>query len=627
MPKAVRPLQVAVQAKPHRPVYRMHRYFARRPYSVFAELVRHYSDPDDTILDPFCGGGVTLVEGALQGRHVIGFDVNPLATFVTQMELSDVDLGGLKEAQAKVCSEFQYSSDRLFATTCRRCEEPASAQWFEYSSLIKCESCSNTFVVSDADKQGVGRWLCPFCQSTKRFSPNATTCFELVNVFYQCGACGHEEVVGASPADVALSKQVEDELYLAESDGLWLPNEAIPDCNMQRESALFKKGIYYFRQLFSTRHLLALGLLKETILKQRSPFQDWLLFAFSSTLRYTNRMVTRNPGWRGNRPLEWAKPGYWLPPVHLEANVLTEFSRRCDAVWRGKQDFISKLPMASSEQLPLLDVENVPALHVSTRSATNLPLPDDSVDVIITDPPYGSYVHYADLCNFWSVWLPEIAGLGQVIDDSDEAVVARKNFPGAKSTADYQRILERSFSECARVLKRNGYVVLTFNNREPRAWVALLVAALKAGFELPPDGLLFQDGVSAYRHTAQSRRSGSVIGDFILSFRKTVGALTEPVQEAPREAWVPEGEFLATVERILAESGPLPPDKLMTRLYTEFHPRLLDLVRAAIARGSDATVELVDSFDAVQLFDSHRRQLLEKQFDYKDGNWFLRVNA
>jgi len=60
-----------VEAKQHSPAYMMHRYFARRPYNVFSELIKHYTEEGDVILDPFCGGGVTIVEGLLLKRKVI----------------------------------------------------------------------------------------------------------------------------------------------------------------------------------------------------------------------------------------------------------------------------------------------------------------------------------------------------------------------------------------------------------------------------------------------------------------------------------------------------------------------------------------------------------------------------
>lgn len=627
MSSSIMPIQRAIEAKPHRPVYRMHRYWARRPYSVFAELVRHYTKGGDVILDPFCGGGVTLVEGILQGRRVIGLDINPLAAFITKLELDGVDLDGLKNAQDKVISEYRSINNQWFTTTCRYCSASASALWFEYSALAVCDNCSITFRISEEKKSGSGRWVCPNCGHIQRFSPNAATKYELINVYYRCSECGHDEVAKASSSDLFLAQQIEKKFEHEKAKGLWLPTGAIPDCNMQRESALFKKGFFHFWQFFTPRHLLTLSLLREAIIRQDSPFQEWLLFAFSSTLRYTNRMVTRNEGWRGTRPLEWANPGFWLPPVHLEANVLEEFCRRCDAISRGKKDYLSKLPKhITPHQRPVNGLlgNNTCAFHVSCCSATKIPLPDKSIDVIITDPPYGSYVHYADLSNFWSVWLPEIDGLGKVLNEPDEAVISRKKFPGAKTTYEYQKILERCFSECSRVLKPNGYMVLTFHNREPRAWIALLVAAVKAGFELAPQGMLFQDGIASYRHTAQSRRSGSIIGDFILSFQKLSNEYEnlEPVSSIDNP--IQENDLIRITAKILNEKGALTPNALIAYLYAEFLPHRMGMVHTAIKNGNNAVDKLIEEFDKIRLFDSHRRELLEEHFRYEDGKWFVR---
>jgi len=61
-PKPVQALEVPVLAKPHSSIYKMHRYWARRPQNVFSKLIEHYTNPGDLILDPFCGGGVAVVE-------------------------------------------------------------------------------------------------------------------------------------------------------------------------------------------------------------------------------------------------------------------------------------------------------------------------------------------------------------------------------------------------------------------------------------------------------------------------------------------------------------------------------------------------------------------------------------
>ncbi|MFZ3323728.1 MAG: DNA methyltransferase [Usitatibacter sp.] len=424
--------------------------------------------------------------------------------------------------------------------------------------------------------------------------------------------------------DSILRESIGATLVEEESEGLWIPRDKIPDCNMQRESALFKKGITSFRQLFSARDLLALGRLRALILKRDDEVREWLLFAFSSTLRYTNRMVTRNPAWRGNRPLEWAKPGFWLPAVYLEVNVFEEFRRRCSAISSGKKDTQKGLIGNPDESRAIESIlgSSSPSFYVETRSSTRMPLPNESIDAIITDPPYGSYVHYADLSNFWTVWLPrEIEGMGTTIDDGEEAVIARKRFPKAKSPEDYQRLLEACFRECGRVLKPDGYMVMTFHNREPRAWAALLVAATRAGFELPEGGVFFQSGVENYRHTAQSRRAGSIFGDFVLSFKK-------PVNQARLKFTVPsvqgpslQEEIVNSIREILADRGPLTPNELMTRLYTRIHGPLLRRVQSAVAQGEKETSSLISELSDIQLLDSHQRQLLEKHFLYSEGLW------
>lgn len=100
------PFLKTIEAKQHSPVYLMHRYFARRPHNVFSELIKHYTEEGNIILDPFCGGGVTVVEGLMLKRKVIGIDINPLATFITEMEIEPLDLN-------KFMREFSLISEKV----------------------------------------------------------------------------------------------------------------------------------------------------------------------------------------------------------------------------------------------------------------------------------------------------------------------------------------------------------------------------------------------------------------------------------------------------------------------------------------------------------------------------------
>ena len=99
-----------------RAIYTAHKWFARRLGTIFrALLVGTVSSPDDdfwqryygaanlrglTVLDPFVGGGTSVVEAGRLGASTIGIDVDPIACAVTNLELMAVQLPGLNDALA-----------------------------------------------------------------------------------------------------------------------------------------------------------------------------------------------------------------------------------------------------------------------------------------------------------------------------------------------------------------------------------------------------------------------------------------------------------------------------------------------------------------------------------------------
>jgi putative DNA methylase len=101
-----------------KPIYQMHKWFARRASCVFRAILlgalkpagtnimeefykNHSNDPDTkgkVVLDPFMGGGTTVVEALRLGCKVVGIDLNPVAWFVVKTEVEPVDLGELDAA-------------------------------------------------------------------------------------------------------------------------------------------------------------------------------------------------------------------------------------------------------------------------------------------------------------------------------------------------------------------------------------------------------------------------------------------------------------------------------------------------------------------------------------------------
>jgi adenine-specific DNA methylase len=123
-------------------------------------------------------------------------------------------------------------------------------------------------------------------------------------------------------------------------------------------------------------------------------------------------------------------------------------------------------------------------------SAAALPFPDKHFDAVVIDPPYHDNVPYADLSDFFYVWLRRTIGdlypeafKWALTPKDEEAVVNPARFDGDKQIAQahYQRLMQKSFQEIYRVLKPEGMAVVMFTHRSTEAWERLIQSLLDAG--------------------------------------------------------------------------------------------------------------------------------------------------
>ncbi|MGH9228001.1 MAG: hypothetical protein ACRD07_04570 [Acidimicrobiales bacterium] len=114
-------------------------------------------------------------------------------------------------------------------------------------------------------------------------------------------------------------------------------------------------------------------------------------------------------------------------------------------------------------------------LTVVTGSSCRIPVPDRSVDLVLTDPPYHDDVQYADLASLFRAWD------GQPVGRLDGDVTAVRH-GGPDELLRFEEALTAVFTECRRVITEDGHLVLSFANRDPQAWGALLAAVQRAGW-------------------------------------------------------------------------------------------------------------------------------------------------
>ena len=265
-------------------------------------------------------------------------------------------------------------------------------------------------------------------------------------------------------------------------------------------------------EMFTPRQLLALGWLVEAIQDLSPDVQDTFVTIFSDLLNYNTLFCTAHP----NRPSAVGRVfthHAFIPPTEAVENNPWGHKRRSGtypALFEGalkahgyrQQPFERRLtPEASSSTRAVF----IPGERVDGRQANDfqklthtdknvlllcqssedLPLPDRSVDAVITDPPYFNNVQYSELADFFYVWLrlalkdryphfaPELTPkISEIVENPNQG----------KDTEFFLEGLTRVFEECRRVLKSEGTLIFTFHHREPEAWGTVLGAVLEAGF-------------------------------------------------------------------------------------------------------------------------------------------------
>jgi len=133
---------------------------------------------------------------------------------------------------------------------------------------------------------------------------------------------------------------------------------------------------------------------------------------------------------------------------------------------------------------------NIP--QVTQSSATAIPYPDNYFDAVITDPPYYDNVGYANLSDFFYVWLKRTIGdlypelFATPLTPKAEECVQDPYRQGSKEEAKqfFEDTITKAFKEIHRVLKPEGIACIVFAHKSTDAWETIINALLNSGMYL-----------------------------------------------------------------------------------------------------------------------------------------------
>jgi putative DNA methylase len=260
-----------------------------------------------------------------------------------------------------------------------------------------------------------------------------------------------------------------------------------------------------WRDFFNARQLLALGWLHEAIASlPDSSSRDALLLLFSGVLEFNNVFASYKG--EGTGAVRHMFAHHILKPerMPIEATVWgtpkssgsfsnlfkTRLLRALDYrdspfevnVGRSAKSHFTSAPFLgnASNFWPTEGKIKQRGIYLSCGSSDKTGLPDGSIDLVITDPPFFDNVHYSELADFFYSW-QTLHPRGFI---NDAPTTRQKKEVQDTDAHSFAAKLGTVFKECRRVLRCDGLLIFTYHHSRSEGWTSLVEAVFGAGFSV-----------------------------------------------------------------------------------------------------------------------------------------------
>ena len=144
----------------YRPIIAVHKWFARRPGTLFRGLLLAEFGEEPVrdlfyrsnnlngllIADPFMGGGTPLIEANRLGCDVLGFDINPMATWIVREEIQHLDLKAYRKESDRLLAKLDAQLGDFYKTDCPLYgDKQVPVKYFLWVKTRRCDACHETF--------------------------------------------------------------------------------------------------------------------------------------------------------------------------------------------------------------------------------------------------------------------------------------------------------------------------------------------------------------------------------------------------------------------------------------------------------------------------------------------------
>lgn len=178
----------------YRPIIGIHKWFARRPGSLFRNLLiaefgkngaiqEEYWQAHDlrgVIADPFMGGGTPILEANRLGFDVVGTDINPMAFWIVHQSLAPLNLDAFAERARAVVADVESEIGNLYTTKCDLCGGRATVKYFIWVKVVTCPTCETEndlfpgYLLAQAERHPRNVVMCSHCGHLNEYEVQPT---------------------------------------------------------------------------------------------------------------------------------------------------------------------------------------------------------------------------------------------------------------------------------------------------------------------------------------------------------------------------------------------------------------------------------------------------------------------
>ena len=531
------------------PIYMAHTYHTKVPYKAIMRYILHYTRPGDIVFDGFCGTGMTGVAAQKCGsddialrvemksdfetiewgkRYAILNDISPAATFIADGYNTPFDMTEFVREFKKILNDCRNKLGYLYRTKHNEItllgEAYGEINYVIWSDVFICPQCGEEInfwnVAVDLENKKIENdFICPHCKAAVKKSSCDRSVFKMLDATGEVVEFAKQVPVkiNYSYAGKRYEKEPDEEdIALIESVQYssiktWFPKVRMCEGSEARRNDI--SGITHTHHFMTPRNLL--------IFSEIFAHKDIHL----SKIVFTSIMMncTKTYRYRTNGKGGALSGTLYIPSLYQENNIFQSAEHKL-------KDFCAR--------------DNKEGTVISCGSSTQLPLKDDSIDYIFTDPPFGSNLNYSELSYIWEAWLKVRTNQVQ------EAII---NKAQKKGLADYQELMTRSFQEFFRILKPNRWLTIEFHNSQNAVWNAIQESVQKAGFIIA-DVRTLDKKQGSFK---QIRSSGAVKQDLVISAYKPKNELNRELTKnagSAETAWAFVRQHLSNIPVVVIKN-------------------------------------------------------------------------